>query len=99
MKNIFKALFVAAASATLLTGCIKETFPMEGAATSDQMAQSTAGMAASVDGIVAQTYQPYYFYGSGNQIEFDISYAGLLITYARMTNDIVNNSATIGYDW
>jgi hypothetical protein len=99
MKNIFKALFVAAASATLLTGCIKETFPMEGAATSDQMAQSTSGMAASVDGIVAQTYQPYYFYGSGNQIEFDISYAGLLITYARMTNDIVNNSATIGYDW
>jgi hypothetical protein len=99
MKNIFKALFVAAASATLLTGCIKETFPMEGAATSDQMAQSTAGMAASVDGIVAQTYQPYYFYGSDNQIEFDISYAGLLITYARMTNDIVNNSATIGYDW
>ena len=99
MKNIFKALFVAAASATLLTGCIKETFPMEGAATSDQMAQSTAGMAASVDGIVAQTYQPYYFYGSGNQIEYDISYAGLLITYARMTNDIVNNSATIGYDW
>ena len=99
MKNIFKALFVAAASATLLTGCIKETFPMEGAATSDQMAQSTAGMAASVDGIVAQTYQPYYFYGSGNQIELDISYAGLLITYARMTNDIVNNSATIGYDW
>ena len=51
MKNIFKALFVAAASATLLTGCIKETFPMEGAATSDQMAQSAAGMAASVDGI------------------------------------------------
>lgn len=99
MKNIFKALFVAAASATLLTGCIKETFPMEGAATSDQMAQSTAGMAASVDGIVAQTYQPYYFYGSGNQIEFDISYAGLLITYARMTNDIVNTCATIGYDW
>ena len=99
MKNIFKALLVAAASATLLTGCIKETFPMEGAATSDQMAQSTAGMAASVDGIVAQTYQPYYFYGSDNQIEYDISYAGLLITYARMTNDIVNNSATIGYDW
>ena len=99
MKNIFKALFVAAASATLLTGCIKETFPMEGAATSDQMAQSAAGMAASVDGIVAQTYQPYYFYGSSNQQEFDISYAGLLITYARMTNDIVNNSATIGYDW
>ena len=99
MKNIFKTLFVTAASVSLLTGCIKETFPMEGAATSEQMAQSAAGMAASVDGLVAQTYQPYYFYGSSNQQEFDISYAGLLITYARMTNDIVNNSATIGYDW
>lgn len=99
MKNIFKTLFVTAASVSLLTGCIKETFPMEGAATTEQLAQSAAGMAASVDGLVAQTYQPYYFYGSSGQQEFDISYAGLLITYARMTNDIVNNSATIGYDW
>ena len=99
MKNIFKTILVTAASATLLTGCIKETFPMEGAATSGQLAQSAAGLLASVDGMVAQTYQPYYFYGSSNQLEFDISYAGLLITYARMTNDIVNNSATIGYDW
>lgn len=99
MKNIIKTLFVTVASASVLSGCIEETFPMEGAATSSQMAQSAAGMAASVDGMVAQTYQPYYFYGSSNQLEFDISYAGLLITYARMTNDIVNNSATIGYDW
>lgn len=99
MKNIFKTLFVTVASVSLLSGCIKETFPLQGAATSSQLAQSAAGMTASVDGMVAQTYQPYYFYGSSNQLEFDISYAGLLITYARMTNDIVNNSATIGYDW
>lgn len=99
MKNIFKTLFVTVASVSLLSGCIKETFPLEGAATSSQLAQSAAGMTASVDGMVAQTYQPYYFYGSSSQLEFDISYAGLLITYARMTNDIVNNSATIGYDW
>ena len=99
MKNIIKTLLVTVASTALLSGCIKETFPLEGAATSEQLAQSAAGMAASVDGLVAQTYQPYYFYGSSNQLEFDISYAGLLITYARMTNDMVNNSATIGYDW
>lgn len=99
MKNIFKTLFVTVASVSLLSGCIKETFPLQGAATSSQLAQSAAGMTASVDGMVAQTYQPYYFYGSSSQLEFDISYAGLLITYARMTNDIVNNSATIGYDW
>lgn len=99
MKNIIKTILVTVAIVSLATGCIKETFPLEGAATSSQMAQSAAGMAASVDGLVAQTYQPYYFYGSSGQQEFDISYAGLLITYARMTNDIVNNSATIGYDW
>lgn len=99
MKNIIKTILVTAASVSLLSGCIKETFPLEGAATSEQLAQSAAGMAASVDGLVAQTYQPYYFYGSSGQQEFDISYAGLLITYARMTNDIVNNSPTIGYDW
>lgn len=99
MKNIIKTILVTVASTALLSGCIKETFPLEGAATSEQLAQSAAGMAASVDGLVAQTYQPYYFYGSSNQLEFDISYAGLLITYARMTNDMVNNSATIGYDW
>lgn len=99
MKNIFKTLLVTVASVSLLSSCIKETFPLEGAATSDQLAQSAAGMAASVDGLVAQTYQPYYFYGSSTQQEFDMSYAGLLITYARMTNDIVNNSPTEGYDW
>jgi outer membrane murein-binding lipoprotein Lpp len=51
MKNIFKTLFVTAVSVSLLTGCIKETFPLEGAATSEQLAQSAAGMAASVDGL------------------------------------------------
>lgn len=99
IKNILKTLVVPAAAAVLLTGCIKETFPLEGAATSEQLAGSSVALGASVDGLVAQTYQPYFFYGRSNQLEFDISYAGLLITYARMTNDLVNNSATIGYDW
>ena len=99
MKNIFKTILVTVASVSLLTGCIKETFPLEGAATSNQLAQSAAGMAASVDGLVAQMYQPYYFYGSSVQQEFDMSYSGILITYARMLNDVVNNSSTEGYDW
>ena len=99
MKNIFKTILVTVASVSLLTGCIKETFPLEGAATSGQLAQSAAGMAASVDGLVAQMYQPYYFYGSSVQQEFDMSYSGILITYSRMLNDMVNNSSTEGYDW
>jgi len=99
MKNTIKSLLFATLAVSVLPGCIQETFPLEGVATSEQMAQSSAAMKGSVDGLVAQTYQPYYFFGSSNQLEFDISYAGLLITYARMTNDLVNNSSTIGYDW
>lgn len=99
MKNVFKTLIVAAAASLLLSSCVKETFPMGSYATSDQIAKSPTALTASVDGLVAQTYQPYFFFGSSNQLEFDISYAGLQITYARMLCDMVNNSATIGYDW
>ena len=99
MKNIFKTILITVASVSLASSCIQETFPLEGAATSEQLAQSAAGMSAAVDGLVAQMYQPYYFYGSSTQQETDMSYAGILITYARLTNDIVNNSATEGYDW
>jgi len=99
MKKTIISLLVAAAAVSVLPGCIQETFPLEGAATSEQMAESAAAMKGSVDGMVAQAYQPYYFFGRDNQLEYDISYAGLLITYSRMTNDLVNNSATIGYDW
>lgn len=99
MKKTILSLFITAIAVSILSGCIQETFPMEAAATSEQIAQSSAAMQSSVDGLVAQAYQPYYFYGSSNQLEFDISYAGILITWARMTNDLVNNSATIGYDW
>ena len=99
MKKAIFSLLVAAAAVSVLPGCIEETFPLEGAATSEQMAESTVAMKGSVDGMVAQAYQPYYFYGRDNQLEYDISYAGLLITYSRMTNDLVNNSPTIGYDW
>ncbi|MBR6457954.1 MAG: RagB/SusD family nutrient uptake outer membrane protein [Bacteroidales bacterium] len=99
MKNTIFSLIATALAITVLAGCIEETVPLEGAATSEQMAESSAAMQGSVDGMVAQTYQPYYFFGSSNQLEYDISYAGLLITYARMTNDLVNNSKTIGYDW
>ena len=99
MKTIFKTILVACSSAALLTGCIEETFPMEGSATAEQVGKSPVALSASIDGLISQTYQPYFFFGRDNQLEFDISYAGLLITYSRMTCDMVNNSATIGYDW
>ncbi len=99
MKKSIFSLLVAALAISVIPGCIEETVPLEDAATSEQMAESSAAMQGSVDGMVAQTYQRYYFFGSDSQLEYDISYAGILITYARQTNDLVNNSATIGYDW
>lgn len=99
MKKILITIVLTLATASIFTSCIKETFPLEGSATADQVANSPVALGASVDGIVAQMYQPYFFFGESNQLEFDISYAGLLITYSRMTCDFVNNSATIGYDW
>ena len=99
MKKIITSLLLASAAIVSLSSCIQETFPLESSATSEQLGESPSAMKGSVDGLVAQTYQPYFFYGSSNQLEYDISYAGLLITYARMTNDLVNNSSTIGYDW
>lgn len=99
MKKIITSLLLASAAIVSLSSCIQETFPLNSTATSEQLGESPSAMKGSVDGLVAQTYQPYFFYGRDNQLEFDISYAGLLITYARMTNDLVNNSSTIGYDW
>lgn len=49
--------------------------------------------------LVNMIYQSYFLYHSGKQLEYDMSYAGLLVTYSRMLCDMVNNHSTIGYDW
>lgn len=99
MKNIYKALVLLAASAAMFSGCIKETFPETDVATSDQVAKSPAALKASVDGLVAQTYQRYFFYGSAEQLEYDFSYAGILVTLGRLSCDFVVNGPNVGYDW
>lgn len=99
MKNIYKSLLLLAVSAVMFSSCIKETFPETSTATADQVAQSPAALKASVDGLVAQTYQPYFFFGSDAQREFDFSYSGILVTLGRLTCDLVVNSAEAGYDW
>ena len=50
MKNILKISIAALASAALLSGCIKETFPTD-RATSDQIAGSPSALEAMVKGI------------------------------------------------
>ena len=59
MKKTIFSLLVAAIAISVLPSCIEETVPLEGAATSEQMAESSAAMKGSIDGMVAQTYQPY----------------------------------------
>lgn len=98
MKNIFKSLLVLAAAATLTTGCIKETFPQSDYTTTEQLANSSAGLAGAISGLSAQMYQRYYFFGSANQQEYDFSYAAVLLNQARATADFVGHGEE-GYDW
>ena len=57
MKNILKISIAALASAALLSGCIKETFPTD-RATSDQLAGSSTALEAMVKGIPTALIQP-----------------------------------------
>lgn len=98
MKNIFKSLLVFAAAAAMTTGCIKETFPQSDYTTTEQLANSSAGLAGAIAGLSSQLYQRYYFFGSANQQEFDFSYAAVLLYQARATSDFVGHGNE-GYDW
>ena len=62
MNKLYRLAALVFGASVLATGCIEETFPLEGAATSEQLAQSAAGMEAAVDGLLAQLYQRYYFF-------------------------------------
>ncbi len=53
MKNILKISVVTLAAATILSGCVKETFPEGGSATADQVAKSPFALKAMVNGIPA----------------------------------------------
>lgn len=96
MKHIIKLAFVTTLGALLLSSCIKETFPMGGTATAEQVGASASALDASVNGIPAQMTQGYLIYGDQTS-EMDMGYPYFMIAFAEMTGEMypVGDS---GYD-
>lgn len=97
-KNSILKLFAAAVvSAPILTGCIEETFPESGSATSEQIGASATALEASVNGIPSQMVQAYLV-GKGTRLnETDLAYPGLMLVQSNLLGDIV--PADYGYNW
>lgn len=95
-KTIFHLLATAAVSATVLTGCIEETFPEGGTATSEQIGASASALEASVNGIPSQMVQGYLVYGTQTN-ETDLAYPGLMLVQSNLLGDIV--PVEYGYNW
>ncbi|MBQ7195579.1 MAG: RagB/SusD family nutrient uptake outer membrane protein [Bacteroidales bacterium] len=89
-------LSFAVAAATLVTGCVKETFPTNGA-TTEQVSASASALAGSVNAVPAQMVQWYLVYGEQDW-EFDMAYPGMMIIRDSVTGEIVDVGET-GYDW
>lgn len=96
--KIFKVLSLLAASGLLLTGCIEETFPMEGSATSDQIGASSTALEAALNGIPTQMSQGYYVYGDQTH-ETDMAYPATMIAMTEMLGDMYPLGSNSGYDW
>lgn len=95
-KNIFKLVSALAISATILTGCIEETFPEGGTATSDQIGSSATALEASVNGLPSQMVQGYLVYGTQVH-ETDLAYPQFMIAQTEMLGDMMVTEQ--GYDW
>lgn len=85
-------------AALSLTSCIKETFPEGGTATSEQIAESSSALNASMSGIPAQLSQGYLVYGE-QTTEIDMGYPALMITYTELMGDIFPSGSNPAYDW
>lgn len=97
-KYILNIISAVAVSATVLTGCIEETLPENGTATSDQIGASATALAASMSGMPSQMVQGYLVYG--DQVdEIDLAYPSLMLAQTELLGDIVNPAEQYGYDW
>ncbi len=96
-KNIFKLFSALAVSATVLTGCIEETFPEGGTATFEQIGASATALEASVNGMPSQMVQGYLVFKGEQVDEKDIGFPSLMLTQTELLGDIVPTE--YGYDW
>lgn len=81
----------------MLTGCIEETFPEGGTATSDQIGASATALEASVNGLPSQMVQGYLVYKGEQVHETDIAYPSLMLAQTELLGDFV--PVDYGYDW
>ena len=100
MKNIYKFLMMVFAAAVLTTGCIKETFPTDGA-TQEQISESTTALESMVGAIAVNMAYPYSAFGSGENYGFDFGYPGLMCALDACTGDVICTAGdeASGYDW
>ena len=94
MKNIFKFAFtLSLVGAIALTGCIKETFPQGGGATSDQMLSNTRAFESLVRGIPGYLMQPTTHAGN----HYELGYPAMVTIREMFGNDVA--IMNIGYEW
>ena len=95
MKRFLKntILPVLAAASLTLSGCIKETFPTNGA-TADQVAESTTALQAMVNAIPTQLI----LYAQNYAQAWDFGYPAINVSLTCMTGDMVVTGNS-GYDW
>ena len=96
MKKIAKYILVAIAPALLLSSCIKETNPLNGSATADQVMNSPQALQSLVAAIPTAMNLPAT-YNSGMHCDFGYP-AIKMITDAMLEEKIVIGDNT-GYDW
>lgn len=96
MKNILKISIAALASAALLSGCIKETFPTD-RATSDQLAGSSTALEAMVKGIPTALIQPRSL-SAYDKMHWNFALPAIHLATDSAAGEIVITGDT-GYDW
>ena len=100
MNKIYRFFALVLGAAVLTTGCIKETFPTDGA-TSDQIAESSTALESMVGAIAVNMAYPYSAYGSSQNYGFDFGYPGLMCALDACTGDVICTAGdeAAGYDW
>lgn len=98
MKNTLKYISALVLSMIAVAGCIKETFPKDSTATSEQVGASSSALEAALNGIPAQMAQGYLVYGSQTH-ETDMAFPQFMIAMTEMLGDMYPLGSNSGYDW
>lgn len=98
MKTILKISVAALASLSLLSGCIKETFPNSGGATTGQISQSPSALESMARALPASMVMANSTGYAASGQAWDFALPAIHIALESMTGDLVI-SGEVGYDW